>query len=164
MIACMGTDIDHWGYVGMARDRDESCPQPCDRTRALVVDDERGVAALFVVGIRQDIPAIEVDSAENGLAAYEAFRKGHHGVLVMDVNMPVMDGQRAFRKIEEHCRANNWEMPSVLFCTSYAPSGSLQKFLSNPAHGLLLKPITGKEVAKAVKSRLGKPVRDHSRN
>jgi two-component system, sensor histidine kinase and response regulator len=129
-------------------------PHPCDRTRVLVVDDEIEVARLFQRGIRQAIPALTVDLAENGRDALEAFRLARHGVLVMDLCLPVMDGACAFRKIRDLCARKGWEMPAVLFCTVCAPPGFLRETLRNPANGLLLKPITAGEVAQAVKSRL----------
>lgn len=127
---------------------------PCDRKRALVVDDEKAITLVFRDSIEHVLPGLAVDSAENGQVALEAFSKGHHAVLIMDLSMPVMDGQRAYQEIEKVCRERNWEMPSVLFCTGYAPPGSLSRILNRPMHGLLLKPISGLDVARAVQSRL----------
>ena len=129
-------------------------PVPCDRHKAMVVDDERGIVMVFSASIEHGMPDMHVDGAENGKVALERFKKAHHAVLVMDLSMPVMDGQRAFKAIREYCRANDWEMPSILFCTGYSPPGSLQALLTDSTHGLLLKPVSGEDIVRAVASRL----------
>jgi CheY-like chemotaxis protein len=96
-----------------------------------------------------------VDGADNGQTAVDKFSQRHHAVLVMDLSMSVMDGQKAFQAIERLCKERNWEMPAVLFCTGYVPPGSLSEILAHSnIHGLLLKPVSGLDVAKAVLSRL----------
>jgi len=48
----------------------------------------------------------EVDTAENGLVAVAKFVKGKYDVVLMDMQMPVMDGYTAVRKIRD------WESKS----------------------------------------------------
>ena len=128
---------------------------PCDRHRALVVDDEQTIAVVFAHMISQAIPDLEVESVSNGQAAVEAFGKGHHAVLLMDLSMPVMDGRQAFREIVLMCRARGWEMPRVIFCTGFAPPDLLRDELEgHPEHGLLLKPVSREAIVRAVAQRL----------
>lgn len=128
---------------------------PCDRHRALVVDDEQPIAVVFAHMISQAIPDLEVESVSNGQAAVEAFGKGHHAVLLMDLSMPVMDGREAFREIFLMCQARGWEMPRVIFCTGFAPPDLLRKELEgHPEHGLLLKPVSREAIVRAVAQRL----------
>ena len=127
---------------------------PCNQDKAMVVDDERGIVMVFIASLEHGMPDMHVDGAENGQVAVERFKKEHHAVLVMDLSMPIMDGQKAFRAIEGFCRDHNWEMPRVLFCTGYSPPGCLQSLLSDSPHGLLLKPVSGDDIVRAVASRL----------
>jgi len=128
---------------------------PCDRHRALVVDDEQSIVMIFQHQIEQELPDLHVDSASNGLAAVEAFSKGHHGILVMDLSMPIMDGRQAFEEIARMCEARGWEMPSVIFCTGFAPRDFLEKVVQgHPERQLLLKPVGGDAVVKAIEQRL----------
>ncbi|MEO5366803.1 MAG: response regulator, partial [Magnetococcus sp. WYHC-3] len=96
-----------------------------------------------------------IDVATNGLEAVESFQQFHQGVLLMDLKMPVMDGQTAFDKISEICAERKWAMPAVIFCTGFAPTPSLQMRVDqDPRHCLIQKPVTSEIIREAVKARL----------
>ncbi|NQT92133.1 MAG: response regulator transcription factor [Lentisphaerae bacterium] len=128
---------------------------PCDRGRVLIVDDEPVVRQVFEVILSADLPEMTFEKAENGEEAVRCFSQGHHALVLMDLRMPVMDGRSAFLEIERLCREKDWEMPSVVFCTGYAPPDSVLQTVSGDAsHTLLRKPIGNDELVFAVKSRL----------
>lgn len=128
---------------------------PCDNRSILIVDDEPSIVRLFKVMLSSALPGIHIDTAANGEEALESFQRKHQRVLLMDLHMPIMDGRAAFRKIEELCRAEGWDMPAVVFCTGFAPPESVKAVVAqNPAHGLLSKPVTGRALVDAVKCRL----------
>lgn len=129
---------------------------PCDRGRVLIVDDEATIVRLFKMLLEFDLPGKQIDTACNGAEAIEKFSSGHHGVLVMDLHMPVMDGLNAFLNIESSCRSNDWQMPAVVFCTGYAPPDPVLKAVAgSSSHCLLQKPVTSDVLVQAVASRLG---------
>jgi len=132
-----------------------SGPAPYDKGRILVVDDSAGIRKLFKLILTVAMPDSEVDEAEDGATALAAFSHKHHGVLLLDLNMPVMDGQTAFRRIDEMCRERNWEMPSVVFCTGYAPPQTVKRIVDGSScHCLLAKPVTEAKLVDAIRSRL----------
>ena len=45
-----------------------------------------------------------IEAAENGLIAFELFRKGKYNLVLMDMQMPVMDGYTAMRQIRAEPR------------------------------------------------------------
>jgi CheY-like chemotaxis protein len=72
------------------------------RCRALVVDDNS--TNRLVLNVMLTEVGGEVSEAGDGLVAVEAFRKGGFDVVLMDVEMPRMDGlaaTRAIRVLEE---------------------------------------------------------------
>jgi DNA-binding NarL/FixJ family response regulator len=75
--------------------------EPGDRTRLLIVDDH----ALYRRGLRSmfDLePDIEVvGEASDGLEAIERVEQLHPDVVLMDINMPGMDGMQATRKLAD---------------------------------------------------------------
>lgn len=123
--------------------------------KLLIVDDEYTIVSLFQTILQLVFSGVEIDIAENGLQAVESFRSKQHGILLMDLNMPVMDGFTAYNEIHQLCDSNNWDMPSVIFCTGFAPPDKMQKVLAeNPKTEFLPKPISPDDLIGAVQSRL----------
>jgi len=128
---------------------------PATVSRVLVCDDERVIVGLFHLMIDSAIEGVEVDEAANGLEAVELFEAKRHAVIIMDLHMPVMDGQTAFRAIEKLCAERGWPMPVVIFCTGYAPPDGVRRVIdADGRHELLLKPVTGAQLVGAVKTGL----------
>ncbi|OGV58847.1 MAG: hypothetical protein A2283_00685 [Lentisphaerae bacterium RIFOXYA12_FULL_48_11] len=126
----------------------------CDKTRILVVDDQKTVRDVFKLLITYELPECRVDLAENGAEAVDLFKKEHDGILLMDLHMPVMDGQTAFHEIEKICMLEHCKMPAVLFCTGYQPPNGLNKVIENSEHGLLLKPVSGDKLVAEIRKRM----------
>jgi two-component system chemotaxis response regulator CheY len=68
--------------------------------KALVVDDHDHVRTFLVVLVRKIVsgPVIE---ARNGEEAVEAYRKHRPDLVLLDVNMPILDGMEALKRIRE---------------------------------------------------------------
>jgi CheY-like chemotaxis protein len=85
----------------------------------------------------------------------EQFRLGRHAVILMDLFMPVMDGEAAFHEIEQLCENEKWEMPSVVLCTGYNPSHKIRSIIAaNPKHCMLQKPVRNQVLVETIQSRL----------
>ena len=90
-----------------------------------------------------------------GAEALEAFSLNHHGVLLMDLHMPVMDGQSAFMTLEKRCREQDWEMPRVVFCSGFAPPTELRERVArDSAHCMLSKPVANEVLVDAIRPGL----------
>lgn len=127
----------------------------CDRNHILVVDDQLAIRDAFRRLIKFELPQCQVDVAENGAEAVRLFRRDHEGIVLMDLSMPVMDGESAFHEIQKICFMENCEMPSVIFCTGYqTPAGLVNVLSSREGHGLLLKPISCETLVSEIKKRM----------
>lgn len=127
----------------------------CKTNRILVVDDEEGIRRLFHMILSAAFPKADIELAGNGADAVAAFKDGHHAVIIMDLRMPVMSGDAAFEKIREYCIANNWEEPSVVFCTGFAPPDIVKKIVSSCCgHSILTKPVSGDALVAAAGEHL----------
>lgn len=128
---------------------------PCTRNSLLIVDDEAMVRRAFQIILSRDLPGLSIELATNGAEAVEQFRVGHHAVILMDLSMPVMDGEKAFFEIERICHADKWAMPAIVFCTGHSPSSNLRDIvLSDHQHCMLQKPVRNKLLVEIVTARL----------
>ncbi|MBL7076679.1 MAG: response regulator [Kiritimatiellae bacterium] len=128
---------------------------PCDKRRILVVDDEEVIQKLFSMVLAWELPDADVEIAGNGAEALEAFAVKHHGVLLMDLHMPVMDGQSAFMTLEQRCQEKDWEMPRVVFCSGFAPPTELRdRVAKDSTHCMLSKPVANEVLVDAVRAGL----------
>ncbi|MBF0130407.1 MAG: response regulator [Alphaproteobacteria bacterium] len=65
---------------------------------ALVVDDSE-IARMYIMDILQRIGFAEITEAENGADGIEKFKQTSPDVVFLDIEMPVMDGLSAVRKL-----------------------------------------------------------------
>jgi PAS domain S-box-containing protein len=88
----------------------------------------------------------EVETADNGAVAVDAIRRGErYNVVLMDVQMPVMDGLQATREIREFERVHGGHV-SILAMTANAMSGDRERCLHAGMDGYLSKPLQAKEL------------------
>jgi CheY-like chemotaxis protein len=128
---------------------------PANANTLMIVDDEPNIREAFRLMVQHSFPHVDISEAENGQEAISLFSHKHHGVVLMDLNMPVMDGQAAFDQIRSICLAKDWEMPSIVFCTGFAIPNSVQSIIKeNARHQLLIKPITGRKMTETLQTRL----------
>lgn len=83
-----------------------------DKKHILLVDDEEGIQLLYRGEFEDD--GYEVDSAYNGEEALEKFRDQSFDLVILDINMPGMNGIEVLRQMKEI----NPELP-VILSTAY---------------------------------------------
>jgi len=90
----------------------------------------------------------KVDVAGNGIAALSALEKKDYDVILMDIQMPDMDGLNATRRIRE---LNMKRQPYIIAMTAYALDGDREEFLKSGMNDYLSKPIHIEELKLAIK-------------
>lgn len=126
-----------------------------DMDRILVVDDETTLRGIFIDALTTSLPKITIDPAGDGKTAKDLFSMRHHGIIIMDVSMPVMNGEQAFREIERFCAQKGWAMPCVIFCTGFLITEDLKEVIGDGSyHMCLQKPLSLSSLIDAVKARL----------
>jgi len=83
---------------------------------------------------------LSCDIAENGLEAFEKVQEKEYDLVLMDENMPVMNGIESTKKIREL----NIDVP-IVAVTANALKGDREKFLSAGMNDYLSKPIDNDE-------------------
>jgi two-component system sensor histidine kinase/response regulator len=133
--------------------------------RILLVEDNE-INQLVACEMLRDV-GFKVDVAHNGRLAVEQVRTQHerqrpYDIVLMDMQMPVMDGVTAARLIREHLSAQ--ELPIVAM-TANAMEADRRRCLQAGMNGFVTKPIKADELWLAllqwVKQRdgLGSPAR-----
>jgi DNA-binding NarL/FixJ family response regulator len=121
--------------------------------RIAVVDDHPMIRAGLgaVIALESDMQL--VGEAANGQQAVELFRETHPDVMLMDINMPVMDGVDAIRAImSEAAEDESITAPRIIVLTVYAGDDDIHRALDAGAAGYLLKDMAGGQVIEAVRA------------
>jgi CheY-like chemotaxis protein len=82
-----------------------------------------------------------LDTAEDGAAAVEKYRTGKYDVVLMDVQMPVMDGHSAARAIRDFERETGRPRVPIYALTAFAFRDDAEKTRAAGCDGHLTKPI-----------------------
>ena len=118
------------------------------RRRVLLVEDntinQRVVQALL------EPFEIDLDIAENGLQATHAFAGGRYDVVLMDMQMPVMDGLEATRTIRALETESGADRTPVVMLTANASDAHRLQALGAGADDVVAKPFTPVELLGAV--------------
>jgi PAS domain S-box-containing protein len=89
-----------------------------------------------------------VDVAPDGQAAFEAWQSGRYQVILMDCQMPVMDGYETTRKIREH-EVGGKRVP-IIALTAHAMKGADNACRAAGMDDYLSKPIDREQLQKAL--------------
>jgi CheY-like chemotaxis protein len=98
----------------------------------------------------QDTP-YRAEIAENGAIACEKFTAGRFDLVLMDRQMPVMDGLTATREIREWERANGRPPTPIIAFTASALKGDREKCLAAGCTAYLTKPIKQEALLQAIR-------------
>jgi signal transduction histidine kinase/DNA-binding response OmpR family regulator len=136
---------DHSGYS----QEHFTLPQQPD-IRLLVAEDNRMNQNLLrhLLGNRQ----LHYQLVANGQEALNALSKQHFDLILMDIQMPEMDGYTATRKIREELHSN---IPIVAM-TAHAMAGEKEKCLQAGMNEYLAKPIREEELYRMIQVFTGK--------
>jgi signal transduction histidine kinase/CheY-like chemotaxis protein/HPt (histidine-containing phosphotransfer) domain-containing protein len=91
--------------------------------------------------------------ANNGLEAIEQLKQQAFDLVLMDVQMPEMDGILATKVIREHEKSTHDHIP-IIAMTAHAMTGDRARCLAAGMDGFITKPITPEEVDAAILAAL----------
>jgi CheY-like chemotaxis protein len=92
--------------------------------------------------------------AENGAQALEALEQQSFDLILMDVQMPVMDGVQATAAIRQRERITGAHIP-IIAMTAHAMEGDRERFLGSGMDGYISKPVHSRELFEVMESLLG---------
>jgi two-component system cell cycle response regulator DivK len=93
----------------------------------------------------------EMVEAENGQEALDAVAKKKPDLILMDIQLPVMDGYEATRRI----KANpDWKSIPIIVVTSYALSGDAEKARAAGCDDYVTKPYSPRQLLAKIREYL----------
>jgi signal transduction histidine kinase len=112
-------------------------------TRVLIVEDDTLVGRM-IQRVVEDIGGVVVGRAANGLQAVEMARDLRSDVILMDIDLPGIDGIEASRRIQEHCPT------PVVVLTTYETPELLEQASVAGVGAYLVKPPRSREMERAI--------------
>jgi len=142
-----------------SRDTVESSSQVA-RARVLVVDDVADNRDLLIRRLRR-LGITDVEEAENGQLALEKIQRGHFDLVLLDIMMPVMNGQEVLRRLNAQGLVH--DLP-VIVISALSDVDDIAACIEDGAEDFLLKPFNRTLLRARVLSCLEKKfLHDHTR-
>ena len=116
------------------------------KRRVLVVDDSMTMRLYYRSVL--ETAGFEVDEAANGVEGYEKLLAQHCDLLIVDINMPKMDGYSLLRLIRKDAAVQ--AVPAVTISTEERPQDVVKAFEAG-ANFYLAKPVTPKELTEVAR-------------
>jgi signal transduction histidine kinase len=125
----------------------EETTDNANKIRILLAEDQP-INRKIVIGLlkRYDWQII---SAENGEEAVEKFSTEHFDLILMDVQMPKLDGFEATRQIRELEEKSGSRIP-IIAMTAHAMKGDKEKCLDSGMDYYITKPVDSKELIELI--------------
>jgi len=119
--------------------------------RILVVEDNPVNQKLLSLMLQQFGYASVI--AENGKLGFEQYQAGGFDLILMDIQMPVMDGFEATTAIRTHEGTTGGHIP-IIAVTAHVMPGYREKCLQNGMDNYLPKPFKMQDLKKIINNTL----------
>jgi len=96
-------------------------------------------------------PVFEIDTACDGSVAFQKFQSGQYDLVLMDLQMPVMDGYAATQKMRAWEAEHRKAPTPILALTAHAFKEEQEKSLAAGCNAHLIKPIRKPDLLEAIR-------------
>ena len=120
--------------------------------KILLADDSRD-NRLLVHAYFKAMP-YTIDEAENGAVAVEKFKDGSYDLILMDIEMPIMDGYSATRAIRAIEQASGRRRVPILALTASVLAEALKKAIDAGCDAHIAKPVKRATLLAAVRKAM----------
>ena len=128
---------------------------PDQRLTQILVVEDNPVNQYLVVRLLEKKGGYQVSVAGNGVDALQAMETSRFDLVMMDVQMPDMDGFEATAKIRQREQDLGYHTP-ILAITAHAMKGDREKCLAAGMDGYITKPLRLNEMFELIEEMLSK--------
>jgi signal transduction histidine kinase len=128
-----------------------AAPQDAPRRRILLADDSEDNRTLIRYYLKK-LP-YELDFAENGEAALRKFQTERYDLVLMDLQMPVLDGYEAVRAIRSFERERDRLPTPIVALTAHAMDEKLRRCLAEGCNAFVTKPVTRAQLLEVMSAQ-----------
>jgi len=118
----------------------------CLKKKKILLVEDNNVNRELVIKFLQNENCY-IKSARNGLEAFEMYKAEKFDVVILDIQMPVMDGVEATQKIRKFEKGRDLYTP-ILALTAYAMKSEKEFFLKEGMDDYLSKPVKREDLIK----------------
>lgn len=118
--------------------------------KILLVDDSRTIRNIQKNVLKQ-LGHTDIMEAQDGLIALKAYRETPPDLMLVDWNMPNMDGITLIRKIRE----TDKQMP-IIMCTTEAEKSRILEAIKAGVNNYIVKPFTVESLGERISQTMAK--------
>ena len=118
----------------------------------IIIVDDNGASRDLLRAILKSVPS-DIIEAKHGQEALELIQQERPDLVLMDIDMPVLDGLSTVRKIRQN--PSLADLP-VVAVTSFAMEGDREKGLAAGFTAYLVKPLRAAALREQVQQLLGR--------
>jgi len=119
---------------------------------AVILLAEDNMANIITIGDYLESHDFRVVVAQNGLEAIEKTEESKPDIILMDIQMPAMDGLEAMRRLRSTLR---FASTPIIALTALAMSGDRERCLQAGANEYMSKPVNLKKLLHTINKMLG---------
>ena len=120
--------------------------------KVLVVEDN--VTNQMLITLMLEEYGLTFDVANDGLEGVAKAKETHYDLILMDENMPNLNGIEAMKQIKAFEKAQNSALTPVIALTANVMQGDRERFINEGMDGFVGKPIDNRELEEVLKQFL----------
>lgn len=137
------------GKVKIGRNIDAETMPADDRPLRILLAEDTADNRLLIKSYLKKTPYI-LDIAENGKIAVDKFKEGNYHIVLMDMQMPIMDGYTASWEIRRWEKKHEIRPTPIVALTAHALKGDMEKSLEAGCDDHMNKPIRKKTLLAGI--------------
>ena len=134
--------------LGLNGLEEDGSSKKIEKNKILLVDDFSDNRMLIKIFLKK--LGLDIDEASNGEEAVEKFKAHSYKLVLMDIQMPVLDGYQATRRIRQYEAEKQRKPIPIIALSAYAFEDEVDKSINAGCNEHVTKPIVKKELIQLV--------------